>query len=242
MQTTENTLGYVAALDRWNELGRVPGLQEAELLKASEELAAIANTVDTPSNAQLTAARNAIRRQRHLANIVIVAARALAAHRAVLGNTQRMLRRVMFAAKGVALHAKDDSGSLEFVDNLRRRLDEAETLLTGIEKGEAVAEHVARNAVQNAATRRDHCCIQRASSRPGMFLTVDDTAALAACPEHRLNMCVVRCGSFRFAAPAQDVGAIVRLIENDPEKTTYVRDISIHPDSELAIELKAVRP
>jgi hypothetical protein len=57
------------------------------------------------------------------------------------------------------------------------------------------------------------------------FVSLPDVRLLAAHPKYRLQAILVRCGAFRLTAPAQDIEAIVHLIER--EGTTYVRDMSV---------------
>lgn len=63
------------------------------------------------------------------------------------------------------------------------------------------------------------------------FVDRDTLAALAADPDTRLSLILVRCGGCRFLAPAQDVAHLIRIIQN--EKSEYVRDVSLPTDSEL---------
>jgi hypothetical protein len=75
----------------------------------------------------------------------------------------------------------------------------------------------------------------------GGFLTEDQIGAIASDPDTRLQLLLVRCGSGRFIAPAQDAGWFIRIIEehakqNSSNRCDYVRDISLP-----AIHTQAVR-
>jgi len=63
-------------------------------------------------------------------------------------------------------------------------------------------------------------------------LTPADVDTLAAHPEGRLTLVLVRCGGCRFLAPAQDVVTLVAIIDRDG--TEYVRDLSL-PDLPLRV-------
>ena len=55
------------------------------------------------------------------------------------------------------------------------------------------------------------------------FLSPDDVAVLAA--TDRLTPLIVRCGSCRFTAPAQDVQHLIDIITSDGRD--YVRDVCL---------------
>ena len=57
------------------------------------------------------------------------------------------------------------------------------------------------------------------------FLAEDDVTALAQDDRTRLTQCLVRCGSCRFVAGAQDVAHIIGIIEG--QGADYVRDVSL---------------
>ena len=66
------------------------------------------------------------------------------------------------------------------------------------------------------------------------FLTDLEVAEIAADPETRLELLLVRCGGGRFLAPAQDVAHFIEIIERDAERceapgegSDYVRDVSV---------------
>jgi len=80
------------------------------------------------------------------------------------------------------------------------------------------------------------------------FLTSAEVAEIAADPETRLSGLLVRCGSGRFLAGAQDVGHFIEIIrrhaelEEDPGRgTDYVRDVSVPAGGALSFDpLQAV--
>lgn len=57
------------------------------------------------------------------------------------------------------------------------------------------------------------------------FLTDTDVQTLATDDSTRLTQCLVRCGSCRFVASAQDVAHLISIIETDGRD--YVRDVSL---------------
>ncbi len=57
------------------------------------------------------------------------------------------------------------------------------------------------------------------------YLSSIDIATLAGDESTRLTQCLVRCGSCRFLAPAQDVAHLISIIETDGRD--YVRDVSL---------------
>lgn len=63
-----------------------------------------------------------------------------------------------------------------------------------------------------------------AKARMG-FVTAADVAILASDSRTRLQPCLVRCGSCRFVATAQDVAHLIAIIERDG--TDYVRDVAL---------------
>ena len=74
--------------------------------------------------------------------------------------------------------------------------------------------------------------IQFAQQERCSFLTVDQVAIIAADPETRLSMILVRCSGGRFLAPAQDVQHFISIIEREASKvqsagSDYIRDVSI---------------
>ena len=80
------------------------------------------------------------------------------------------------------------------------------------------------------------------------FLTSAEVAEIAADPETRLAGLLVRCGSGRFLAPAQDVEHFIGIIERDAERAhapgegnDYVRDVSVPSGGALSFDpLQAV--
>lgn len=60
------------------------------------------------------------------------------------------------------------------------------------------------------------------------FLDEAQIDCLANDPAFRLTVLLVRCGSCRFVAPAQDVKHLIGIIEK--EGSDYVRDVSIPTD------------
>jgi len=67
--------------------------------------------------------------------------------------------------------------------------------------------------------------MQRASRERGGFLTECDVKVIANDPTTRLQMLLVRCGSGRFMAPAQDVQHFISIVDGSGED--YVRDVSV---------------
>ncbi len=67
--------------------------------------------------------------------------------------------------------------------------------------------------------------LSEARNRMG-FITSGDVATLAADSRTRLQPCLVRCGSCRFIASAQDVAHLVAIIERDG--ADYVRDVALY--------------
>jgi len=74
--------------------------------------------------------------------------------------------------------------------------------------------------------------IQFAQQERCSFLTVEQVGIIAADPDTRLTMILVRCGGGRFLAPAQDVQHFIGIIEREAgdtvgEGSDYIRDVSI---------------
>ncbi len=86
--------------------------------------------------------------------------------------------------------------------------------------------------------------IKNAQTAQGGFLKKEDMEAIAADPETRLTLLLVRCGGGRFLAPANQVQHFIDIIERDalvqaylaekgpsgPQAGTcsdYVRDVSL---------------
>ncbi len=87
------------------------------------------------------------------------------------------------------------------------------------------------NAVETKSTGR--LIIAKARRDRMGYLTEAEVEEIANDPETRLTMLLVRCGSGRFLAPAQDVGHFIAIIEthgatpaNDPNRD-YIRDVSL---------------
>ena len=59
------------------------------------------------------------------------------------------------------------------------------------------------------------------------FITSDDLPAVIS--HDRLVMLQVRCGGKRFTAPAQDVPALIALVEKDG--SDYIRDVCLTSSS-----------
>ena len=74
----------------------------------------------------------------------------------------------------------------------------------------------------------------RASRERFGFLSSEEVAEIAADPETRLELLLVRCGCGRFLAPAQDVAHFIGIIEREAgddmaleSGSDYVRDVSV---------------
>ena len=74
----------------------------------------------------------------------------------------------------------------------------------------------------------------------GGFLTEGDVALLAADPETRLSLLLVRCGGGRFLAPADQVKHFIGIIEE--HKGDYVRDVSLPVNFQIAGDYIPTRP
>src|SRR3990167_10476393 len=75
----------------------------------------------------------------------------------------------------------------------------------------------------------------------GGFLTEGDVALLAADPETRLSLLLVRCGGGRFLAPADQVKHFIAIIEENNNfceehfsKGDYIRDVSLPVNFQIA--------
>ena len=75
----------------------------------------------------------------------------------------------------------------------------------------------------------------------GGFLTEGDVALLAADPETRLSLLLVRCGGGRFLAPADQVKHFIAIIEEHNNfceehfsKGDYIRDVSLPVNFQIA--------
>ena len=76
--------------------------------------------------------------------------------------------------------------------------------------------------------------MERARRDAMSFLTAEEVSEIAADPETRLELLLVRCGGGRFLAPAQDVAHFIEIIERDGQRAQapgegndYIRDVSI---------------
>jgi uncharacterized protein (DUF1786 family) len=73
----------------------------------------------------------------------------------------------------------------------------------------------------------------KARAERGGYLKDTDVAVIAADPNTRLELLLVRCGNGRFLAPAQDVAHFVAIIEEHANRYDiktpgdYIRDVSI---------------
>jgi len=65
--------------------------------------------------------------------------------------------------------------------------------------------------------------IDKIRAEAGCFVRDTDLPGIVA--ESRLQPLLVRCGSGRFSAPAQDVQHFITIIER--EGSDYIRDVSI---------------
>ena len=73
--------------------------------------------------------------------------------------------------------------------------------------------------------------LRQIQSKGGQFVKDSELVILAADPETRLQMILVRCGCGRFVAPAQDAQHFINIIERDAKNrhlgSDYIRDVSI---------------